>query len=63
MYTSYFITYLCCLCRTTRNTFITIETTSPITAIANNAAKTMIMILLSLELPSLHASIENNTPL
>ena len=54
------ITHIDCLSFTTRNTLITIETTSPITAIANIVAKAMITILLSPELSSLFtiASVE-----
>ena len=56
-------THLDCLSFTTRITIITIETTSPITAIANNAIKAMITPLLSPELPSLLASVEKDISL
>ena len=60
-----FTTHLNRLCRTTRYTLSTIDTTSPITAIANSTSKAMITPSLSSELQSLqlHASVENNTPL
>ena len=51
-------THLDCLRCTTRNTIITTEITSPITAIANNAAKAMFTPLLSSELLSVLVSVE-----
>ena len=53
-------TYPDCLSFTTRNTLITTEITSPITAIANNIAKAVTAPLLSSEPSSLLTSIENN---
>ena len=51
-------TYLHCLDFTMKNILITIEITSPITAIANNTAKAVTAPLLSSEPPSLLTSVE-----
>ena len=51
-------THLDCLSFTTRNILITTEITSPITAIANNAAKAMFTPSMSSEIPSLLLPLE-----